>query len=411
MHNEPLFLGRQPILDRNQDIVAFELLFRSGDVDHAQISDDFTATATVINHAFNELGIEAALGPYRGFINMSESLLMSDVIEILPKDKIVMEILETVKINHALVERCKLLKSMGFKIALDDFTAYHPSIDPFLQLADVVKIDILMVEPAELETLAAKIKHWPVKLLAEKVDSIEQFERCMAIGFDLFQGYYFAKPQVIKGKRLSHSELTLMKLLGQVMADAQEHDIEETLKGNPHLSLNLLRLTNSVACGMKQKISSIRMALAVLGRRQLQRWIQILLYSSSSQDHTFPNPILQLAATRGKMMELLSPKMGNKELADNAFITGIMSLMDTLLGTPMNEILTTIPVRDEVKDALIERQGILGRLLNLVESLEKGNMMELEERLKECTRITLHDLSTAQIEALKWSNSISQSNE
>ncbi len=411
MHNEPLFLGRQPILDRNQDIVAFELLFRSGDVDHAQISDDFTATATVINHAFNELGIEAALGPYRGFINMSESLLMSDVIEILPKDKIVMEILETVKINHALVERCKLLKSMGFKIALDDFTAYHPSIDPFLQLADVVKIDILMVEPAELETLAAKIKHWPVKLLAEKVDSIEQFERCMAIGFDLFQGYYFAKPQVIKGKRLSHSELTLMKLLGQVMADAQEHDIEETLKGNPHLSLNLLRLTNSVACGMKQKISSIRMALAVLGRRQLQRWIQILLYSSSSQDHTFPNPILQLAATRGKMMELLSPKMGNKELADNAFITGIMSLMDTLLGTPMNEILTTIPVSDEVKDALIERQGILGRLLNLVESLEKGNMMELEERLKECTRITLHDLSTAQIEALKWSNSISQSNE
>ncbi len=410
MQNEPLFLGRQPILDRNQNIVAFELLFRSGDVNHAQISDDFTATATVINHAFNEFGIEAALGPYRGFINMSESLLMSDVIEILPKDKIVMEILETVKINHALVERCKLLKSMGFEIALDDFTEYDPQLDPFLALADVVKIDILMVEPSELEKLAAKIKHWPVKLLAEKVDSVEQFERCMTIGFDLFQGYYFAKPQIIKGKRLSHSELTLMKLLGQVMADAQEHDIEETLKGNPHLSLNLLRLTNSVACGMNQKVSSIKTAITVLGRRQLQRWVQILLYSSGSQDHTFPNPILQLAATRGKMMELLSPKMGSKELEDNAFITGIMSLMDTLLGTPMNEILTTIPVSEEVKNALNGRQGVLGRLLNLVESLEKGDMAELEERLKACTRITLHDLSAAQADALKWSNSIAQPN-
>lgn len=409
--NEPLFLGRQPILDRNQGIVAFELLFRSGDVNHAQISDDFTATATVINHAFNEFGIEAALGPYKGFINMSESLLMSDVIEILPKDKIVMEILETVKINHALVERCKLLKNMGFEIALDDLTVYDPEMDPFLELADVVKIDILMVEPSALEKLAEKIKHWPVKLLAEKVDSIEQFEHCKAIGFDLFQGYYFARPQIIKGKRLSLSELTLMKLLGQVMADAQEHEIEETLKGNPHLSLNLLRLTNSVACGVRQKVSSIRSAITILGRRQLQRWIQILLYSSSSQDHTFPNPILQLAATRGKMMELLSPTLGCKELEDNAFVTGIMSLMDTLLGTPMSEILTTIPVSQEVKDALIERNGVLGRLLNLVESLEKGDMTVLEERLKACTRITLRDLSAAQAEALKWSNSISQPNE
>lgn len=409
--SEPLFLGRQPILDRNQNLVAFELLFRSGEANHAQISDDFTATTTVINHAFNELGIETALGPYQGFLNMSEALLMSDVIEILPKGKIIMEILETVKINRALVERCKFLKTRGFELALDDFTDYEPEMDPFLELVDIVKIDILLVEPERLGKLVEKIRKWPVRLLAEKVDSIEQFEHCKALGFDLFQGYYFARPQIISGKRLSHSELTLMKLLGQVTSDADEQEIADTLKENPHLSLNLLRLTNSVACGVKHKPTSIRAAITILGRRQLQRWVQILLYSSGSSEHAFPNPILQLAATRGKLMELLSPKIGNKEFEEGAFMTGIMSLMDTLLGMPIGEILSSIPVSQEVKDALTERTGKLGKLLELAEALEKGNVAGIESCIAECPKVSLHDVSAAQAEALKWSNSIAQANE
>ncbi len=406
--NEPLFLGCQPILDRDQNMVAFELLFRSGHTNSAQISDDFTATATVINHAFNEFGIEAALGPYLGFINMSESLLMSDVIELLPKGKIVMEILETVKVNRALIERCKLLKAMGFKLALDDFTDYSPEVDPLLELVETVKVDILAVESSRLAELVNTIKGRNVKLLAEKVDSIEQFDFCKELGFDLFQGYYFAKPQVITGKRLSHSELTLMKLLGQVMADAEEHEIEETLKENPLLSLNLMRFTNSVACGAKQKATSIKAAITILGRRQLQRWIQILLYSSNAHGDSFPNPLLQLAAMRGKTMELLAAKKRDRELEDNAFMTGIMSLMDTLLGMPIAEILSSISVNEEVKSALVERAGNLGKLLTLVENLERGNLTDIESCLASCTYISLHDVSLAQAQALQWSNSIAQ---
>ena len=408
--NEPLFLGRQPILDQDQKVVAFELLFRSNESNRAEISDDFTATATVINHAFNEFGIEAALGPYLGFINMSESLLMSDVIEILPKAKIVMEILETVKINRALIERCKLLKAAGFRLALDDFTDFTPGVEPLLDLVDIVKVDILSVEQGKLAEIAGKIKQRPIRLLAEKVDSIAQFEHCKMLGFDLFQGYYFAKPQIIKGKRLSPSEITLMKLLGQVMADAEEMEIETTLKENPLLSLNLLRLANSVACGAKQKATSIRTAITVLGRRQLQRWVQILLYSNSGHEH-FPSPLLQLAAMRGMLMELLSSRKGDPEFSENAFMTGIMSLMETLLSMPIDSILSSLSVKQEVMEALTARSGDLGRLLALVEELEKDNADNIESCMAQCAYISFHDLNIAQAEAFKWSNSIAEVNE
>lgn len=409
MQNEPLFLGRQPILDRDQKMVAFELLFRSDEANNAQIGDDFTATATVINHAISEFGLENALGPYMGFINMSESLLMSDVIEILPKGKIVLEILETVKVTHALIERCKLLKSSGFSLALDDFVEYTQEMEPLIEMADIIKVDILAVNAEMLEALIARIRTRPVKLLAEKVDSIEQFERCKTLGFDLFQGYYFARPQIIRGKRLSPSELTLMKLLGQVTRDAEEHEIEETLKENPVLSLNLLRLTNSVACGAKQKTTSIRSAIAILGRRQLQRWLQILLYSNSRGGEA--SPLLQLAAMRGRLMELLSSKKGNREFQDNAFMTGIMSLMEALLSMPMAEILSTLSLNREIQDALLTRSGELGKLLSLTEKLEKGELKEIESCMEQCHYLTLHDLNMAQAKALEWSNSIALSSE
>lgn len=405
MHNEPWFLGRQPVLDRDQNMVAFELLFRTGNHNTAKISDDFTATATVINHAFNEFGIEAALGPYQGFINMSESLLMSDVVELLPKDKVVLEILESVSITETLIERCKLLKEIGFQFALDDFTDYAAEFDPFLELVDIVKIDLLSVEPSKLAALVGKIRNWPVKLLAEKVETGEQFDHCLQLGFDLFQGYHFAKPHIITGKRLSHSELTLMKLLGQVMQDADEQEIEATIKENPVLSLNLMRLASSVAYGAKQKSTSIRSAITLLGRRQLQRWIQILLYSHAGRGN-IANPLLQLAATRGKIMERLAADKHDEQFEDRAFMTGIMSLMDTLLSTPITEIISSLPISDDIKAALVARDGELGKLLSLVETLEKGDMGQIEEKLENFHYLTQQNLNDAHAGALTWANQI-----
>lgn len=402
MSVENLFLGRQPILDRDQQLVAFELLFRSSEVNGAGITDGFVASATVITHVFNELGVEQALGACQGFVNLDEALLMSDIVEFMPKSQVVLEILETVPITPAVVERCRELKSRGFMLALDDFVHYADEADAIMPHVDIVKVDIAAVNSAKLEALVIELGKWPVKLLAEKVETREEFGRCLDLGFHLFQGYYFARPQIITGKRLAHSEIQLMKLLEKVNADAEAREIEQILKEDALLSYNLLKIANSAASGARQQITSVKAALALIGRRHLQRWIQLLLYTSSGAP--YPNPLLQLAATRGKLMELLSEKAFGKGSEDSAFMTGVMSLLDAMLGMSLDEILAAIEIHPEVKAALTDYSGNLGTLLKLVESLEGRG--QGEDILAAFPGITLRDLNLAQSAALGWANGL-----
>ena len=402
--NEPLFLGRQPILDQSHNLVGYELLFRSGDGNSARFSDDLVATATVINHVISELGIDVALGPYQGFINLNESLLMSDIIEFLPKDKLVLEILETVTINSSIIERCRQLKTAGFKLAIDDFIAFSEDILPLLDIVDIVKIDMALTDPHQLDEIIARLGKWPVKLIAEKVETEEQFDRCVQLGFNLFQGYYFARPHIISGKRLSHSEITLMKLMGLITGDAELKEIEEALKGNPVLSYNLLKLANSAASGLGREIGSIRAAITLLGRKKLQRWIQILIYSNSGSKAKFPTPLLQMAAMRGKTMENLVARKKEAGFVDMAFMTGSMSLLDALLAIPLPEIISSLVLDRGVKEALLNREGELGKLLSVVENLEMKSLPEID--LSELPYLTLHDLSIAHAEALSWANEL-----
>lgn len=373
MTSEEIFIGRQPILDRNQQLVAYELLFRSGNQHNsANIQDHLGATASVINHAFAELGIEQALGPYKGFINCDESLLLSDLLEILPTDKIVLEVLETVEVTPMIIERCTELKARGFTLALDDFGHFEDKWKPLLDLVEIVKVDLMALSQEQLGTVTDALKRWPLTLLAEKVDSREQAEHCLQLGYHLFQGYYFAKPVIIAGKKLGHSQLALVRLLGLVLEDAETPTIEGVFKQEPGLAVNLLRLTNSVATGVRIKVTSLRHAITVLGRRQLQRWLQLLLYTNPAGGNQIASPLLQLAATRGRFLELLAGKLkpGVREFEDHAFMTGIMSLMPVLMGIPLEEILKGIEVSGDVLEALEHRSGQLGIMLHLAEALE-----------------------------------------
>ncbi|MCC7269293.1 MAG: EAL domain-containing protein, partial [Rhodocyclaceae bacterium] len=344
MSAQEIFIGRQPILDREQQLYAYELLFRSGAQNRAQVTDDLAATATVLSHVFSELGLEAALGPYLGFVNLDARMLASDAIELLPREKFVLEVLETVDITPEVVSRCRELKEKGFTLALDDFVAFEERHKPLLELADIVKVDLMGMEAAALHRTVAALRPWKVRLLAEKVDDEAQVKVCRELGFELFQGYYFAKPAIIAGKKLSHSELVLMRLLGLVLDDADTPQIEDVFKQAPGLTLNLMRLTNSAASGLRQKIASLRHAITVLGRRQLQRWLQLLLFTNPSGGGA--NPLLQLAATRGRFLELLAGELtgANRDFEDRAFMTGIMSLMPALLQVPIGEIVASLSV-------------------------------------------------------------------
>ncbi len=414
MATEEIFIGRQPILDRKHQLVAYELLFRSGgQKNEANVQDDLGATANVINHAFAELGVEQALGPYKGFINCDASLLLSDIVEILPTDKIVLEILETVEVTPEIVERCTELKARGFTIALDDFVNYEDKFKPLLDLIEIVKVDLMPLNREQLGAVTSALRRWPtLTMLAEKVDSREQADHCHMLGYGLFQGYYFAKPVIIAGKKLGHSQLALVRLLGMVMEDAETSQLEGVFKHEPGLTMNLMRLTNSVSTGVRTKITSLRHAITVLGRRQLQRWLQLLLYTNPASNDNIASPLLQLAATRGRFLELLAGKLnpGARELEDHAFMTGIMSLMPTLMGTPLAEILKGIQIAGDVQEALEHGTGQLGNMLVLCEALENGNgglCHDLVEALPGADHLMVNACLT---QALSWASNIGREN-
>ncbi|WIM06935.1 MAG: EAL domain-containing protein [Candidatus Nitricoxidivorans perseverans] len=413
MATEEVFIGRQPILDRDQKMFAYELLFRSGSQKNsADVQDNLAASASVISHAFGDLGIDQALGPYKGFINCDEELLLSDIIEILPTDKIVLEVLETVEVTPPIVGRCRELKARGFTLALDDFVNYEEKWRPLLDLVEIVKVDIMPLDTASLARTTVALRRWPLMLLAEKVDSREQAGFCHDLGYTLFQGYYFAKPVIIAGRKLGHSRLSLMRLLGLVLEDAETTQLEGVFKHEPGLAMNLLRLTNSVATGVRTRVTSLRHAVTILGRRQLQRWLQLLLYTNPSGGDV-ASPLLQLAATRGRLMELLAGGLhpGQREIGDHAFMTGIMSLMPTLMGVGIGEILKGINLTGDVREALESRGGELGTMLRLTEALEAGDGAACHDLTGQLAGADHTVINACLAQALAWANNIGRMNE
>lgn len=414
---QDVFLGRQPILDRNQQLFAYELLFRSGGVEKgnfASFIDGNQATATVIINAFSEFSLANALGPYQGFIKVDQGLLFSDLINALPPHTVVLEILDTVAQTPETIARCEQLRQAGYVLA----THVRPeSLDldanPLLRIAEVIKVDVSRVEPERLRELTPALKPLRKTLLAEKVESNEQMRLCHDLGFDLFQGYYFARPTIIKGKRLQSSEVALLRLLGLISQDADTLEIEKVFKQEPVLTINLLRLTNSAGSGLATRITSLRHAITILGRRQLLRWLQLLLYSGASSSVPVVNPLLQLAATRGRMMELLvdrtpDVKAGGRDLIDQAFMVGILSLMPTLIGTGMSEILAQLPLAKPVQEALGERRGVLGDLLALIESLEVESREKAGEVLERLPDIDAAYANNCLTRALTWANNLAR---
>ncbi len=409
-----VFIGRQPILDRSQQIVAYELLFRrSHQRNCAEVYDHLAATAKVIMHAFADLGIEAALGPYKGFINCDEAMLLSDLLEALPPDKIVIEILETVEATPAILERCSELKARGFSFALDDFGKGEAQYNKqLLDLVEIVKVDVLAVAEADLYEVTRSLQKWPLRLLAEKVDSRKQASICHDLDYELFQGYYFAKPMIVAGKKLGRSQLALIRLLGLVLEDAQTPELEKVLKQEPGLTMNLMRLTNSAAAGARTKVSSLSHAVMLLGGRQLQRWLQLLMYSDPASG-SGANPLMQLAATRGMLMELLAGKLkpGDQQAADLAFMTGIMSLMPTLMSVPMEEILCSINLDNDVREALESRRGSLGAMLNLTEALEGDEGQTCHDLTAQLTGLDANVVNACLSQALAWASNIGKENQ
>jgi c-di-GMP-related signal transduction protein len=404
---EKFFLGRQPILDRSQQIIGFELLFRSPESQGAALFPDIQiASASVILNALSDFGFQDVLGRHKGFFNVTHGMLMSEAMELLPKDRVVIELLECIMADAEVVERCRKLKEMGFTLALDDHV-FDPSFIPIYNLVDIVKLDVLQIPANELPAVVSGLRKWPLTLLAEKVETADHYTTCAELGFDLFQGYFFARPVVLKQNKVDVDKLTMLHLMEQVMAEKEISDIEETFKQSPGLTYNLLRLVNSVGIGLRVRIQTLRHALTVLGLEQLKRWISLALYATG-EGSGVQSPLLEMAAMRGKLMELLvrsrHPSEG-REYSDRAFMTGVLSLIDVLLEVSMAELVDKLNLVDDVRSALLERGGELGALLTLAEKLELADFGALTGQL-ECCGFSVNELLTAQLETISWSDTL-----
>ena len=403
MVNDSYLLGRQPILNRDEELVAYELLFRSTGSLTADVTDDSYATANVIINTLTGFGINDILGKYKGFINVELELLMDDSLNLLPKEQVVIELLETLQVTPELVDRCRTLKENGFTLALDDHE-YSPVFHELYEIVDIIKVDIMQSSPMRLADIVKQFERFPLQLLAEKVETQEEFKHCLDLGFDLFQGYYFAKPSVLEKKKVDDSFSTLLKLMRQLSEEAEFDEIETTFRGNPGLIYKLLLLVNSAGIGSRNKIGTVRLAITTLGRQQIKRWVQLSLFANSDR-RGIENPLLDMAAVRAGFMENLTRlhrnAKGNFDSAEKAFMTGILSVLDGVYDITMDEVMQTLNLSDDIRDALVSRQGGLGELLHVAELAEQSDYRHLGKHLIRMG-ISNQDALSSLKEAYKW---------
>lgn len=376
-------IGRQPILNRARKIFGYELLFRSGRANTANVIDNVHATASVMLNALNNIGISRLIGDKIGFINVDDRVLDSGIVELLPSKMTVLELLETVEVDERVLALCAQARKNGYRFALDDFVTYDGAPEDMLHIASYVKVDLMGTDRKDLPELVRKLKRHNLKLLAEKVETQEDFEVCRDLGFDYFQGYFFEKPSIISARSISPTQLVLLEL-SRILAREEEFFVIESLfRKNPELHIKLLQFINSAAFYTINKINSIGQAIALLGYRKLQKWVTLLLFAGEGPDARSA-PLFERAVIRGRIMELLASRITrDTSAADMAFITGVLSLVDALFQAPLEIILTDFNLSEEINGALLHRDGVLGKLVSVIETLEQENYDEMETHLRD----------------------------
>lgn len=404
-------MGRQPILNRLEEVVAYELLFRSSSSpSSASVQNHLAATSKVILDLLSCFGIHEIVGTHRGFINIDSEMLMSEVIELLPSEAIGLELHESI-ITPDVIQRCRDLKKLGFTIALDNHHYSHDYIELYDGIVDIVKLDMVHTSLENQYRYVELLGHFPLKLLAEKVDSRHVYLRSRSMGFELFQGYFFARPSVVQKARMGNVTGTLFKLMQQLINDADIVEIEETFKQNPSMTYKLLLLVNSVSIASREKIRTLRHALALVGMTNLRRWVQLAMFAEDG-GQGLNSALLDMAVTRAAFMqELARLNVGESKLMrqvhpDEAFMVGTLSILTDIYDVSVDEIITNLYLSDEIRAALVNRDGDLGSLLCLAEMMERIELDEAAECL-ERLGVSLISVLDCQRNAYSWRSNIS----
>jgi len=365
-----IFVARQPIFDKKENVVAYELLFRSGNSPVYDGEDDDTATASVISGAFLLLGMDKATGKKPAFVNFTRNSLKKLARQI-PPHSIVLEILETVEPDEELLSLCRQLKRCGYTLALDDFIFDEKYCD-LLTLADIIKVDFILTTGKERSEIIRRVNNPKVKFLAEKVETRAEFEEAVALGYTYFQGYFFSKPEVLSGEDVPSYKTQYMRILHELgRPDMDFQRMEQIIKHDVAFSFKLLKYINSPYFGFKKTVDSVRQALVLLGAQQIRQWLFLLILRELGKDR--PEEIMVLSVIRAKFGENLARKANlPPDMISHAFTMGMFSLLDCFFQRPLDEVLAELPITEEIKLALAGSDHSLGIIFRLISAYEKG---------------------------------------
>jgi EAL and modified HD-GYP domain-containing signal transduction protein len=397
------FLARQPIVDAEHRLFAYELLFRQSlNAVSAQITSQLQAGVEVISNTLC-LGPDWLLQGKLAFINLDEATLMSDFVCLLPPHHVVYEILETVPMSSVLIARIRELKQLGYRFALDDFVCLE-EYRPLLPMVDFVKLDVLEQHPEKTVEIIEHIRiNFRGQFIAEKVESREMFDLCRDAGIQYFQGYYFAHPENFSSRSIQPGQLAVLELMNKVRYCDDLSEIEEPLRRNAALTLRLLRYANSAASGVRQPVHTVRQALTLVGLKTLYRWLALLLVVA---EPTPTNILLaRTAVTRGRICELLGQSRLDRDAQDELFITGLFSLAGPLMGAPLAQLLERLPMPDSIVQALLERSGPYAPFLKLAEASERSDFEQIARYADEIA-CSPEEITVIELQSLAWTEEL-----
>lgn len=397
-----VFLARQPILNKFNKLYGYELLFRDSEKNSYQGKDGDKATIEVIKNSFVNIGIEKVTGGKKAFINFTENILKSDIFTVLSPKSVVVEILEGIEPTEEILELCKKLKGRGYLIALDDFV-YSDKYRKLIEIADIIKVDFQITKGIERRKVIEMVNSKNIKFIAEKVETIEEFNEAVLYGYSYFQGYYFSRPLIVTGKRISENNIIYMKLLQEINSGTFNIGIiEDLIKRDVSLSFKLLKLINSANYVFRSEIKSINQALSLLGEKEIKMWLYLMVFKTLGEDK--PEIIIIESLTRAKFAELIAEKVKIGFNSFNAYLIGMLSMVDLLMDIPLDQILQELLLPIEVKDAL---NGINNnkyrKLLDLIIKYEKGEWDEVT-RISKQLKLDEKCLPSEYCEAILYAN-------
>ena len=390
-------LARQPIFDGNMQVVAYELLCRNSDLKFIGSSDGDAASSQVLLNAFTELSIEQVVGKHKAFVNFTRTLLDSP--PPFNRQKLVIEVLEGQLVDASMLNSLKLLREQGYTIALDDFEL-DEATEGLVAYADIIKLDVLSLSPEQLHYHIDYLKPFNITLIAEKVETYEMFEQCKALGFDLFQGYFLAKPRVITGRKISENKQSVLQLLS-VLHDPNVpiEKIERMIARDTLLSFKLLRLVNSAAFGLQRNVESLRQAIMLLGLNKLRNWVNLLALSNLSGK---PHELSVAALTRARMCEMIATQLKQQSRPDSYFTVGLLSTLDAFLDRPLAELLSNLSLSEALNQAMLTHSGPEGMVLQIVQTHEQGHWQDIDWAHLETLGLTAEILAEIYMNSLHW---------